>query len=88
IPVLAGAALVDDTVYVFLHRLLGQPTNFAFVEQASFKLIATTVVGTVILYLLDAIFSERARQRRLLAFRRRVARRSVARVGRRRRKVW
>ena len=88
IPVLAGAALVDDTVYVFLHRLLGQPTNFAFVEQTSFKLIGTTVVGTVILYLLDAIFSERARQRRLLAFRRRVARRSVARVGRRRRKVW
>jgi rod shape-determining protein MreD len=89
IPILAGASLVADTVYVFLHRMLGQSPDFAFVEQASFKLIGTTVVGTVILYLLDAIFSERAHQRRLLAFRRRVARRSVARVSsRRRRKLW
>jgi rod shape-determining protein MreD len=88
IPVLAGASLVDDTIYVLLHRMLGQPPLSQFVEQASFKLIGTTVVGTVILYLLDAIFSERARQRRLLAFRRRVARRSPVRMGRRRRKIW
>ncbi|HEX8845330.1 MAG TPA: rod shape-determining protein MreD [Pyrinomonadaceae bacterium] len=83
IPVLAGASLLDDTVYVLLHRMLGQPTNFPFVERASFKLIGTTVVGTVILYLLDALFSERARQRRQLAFRRRIARRGIVRLGRR-----
>jgi len=89
IPILAGASLVDDAVYVFLHRMLGQPPIFPFVDHASFKLIGTTVVGTVILYLLDAIFSERARQRRLLAFRRRVARRSIPSMGsRRRRKLW
>jgi rod shape-determining protein MreD len=85
IPVLAGASLLDDAVYVLLHRMLGQPTNFPFVERASFKLIATTVVGTIILYILDAIFSERAKQRRQLAFRRRVARRGIVRLGRRRR---
>lgn len=89
IPVLAGASLVDDAVYVLLHRMLGQPPSFPFVEHALLKMIGTTVAGTVILYLLDTLFSERARQRRLLAFRRRVARRSVTRVSsRRRRKLW
>src|SRR5918912_318055 len=87
IPVLAGASLLDDTVYVLLHRMLGQPTNFAFVELASFKLIGTTVAGALILYLLDMLFSERARQRRQLAFRRRIARRGIVRLGRRR-KIW
>lgn len=84
IPVLAGASLLDDTVYVLLHRMLGQPTNYQFVERASFKLIGTTITGTIILYLLDMIFSERARQRRQLAFRRRIARRGIVRLGKRR----
>ena len=83
IPVLAGASVLDDAVYVLLHRMLGQPTNFKFVEQASFKLLGTTVAGTVLLYLLDLVFSERARQRRQLAFRRRVARRGIVKLGRR-----
>jgi rod shape-determining protein MreD len=83
IPLLAGASLVDDAVYVLLHRMLGQPSNYKFVEQASFKVIGTTVAGTILLYLLDMIFSERARQRRQLAFRRRVARRGISRSGRR-----
>jgi rod shape-determining protein MreD len=84
IPVLAGASLIDDTVYVLLHRLLGQPPNFRFVEQASFKLLGTTIVGTILFYLLDLVFSERARQRRQLAFRRRVARRGIVKLGRKR----
>jgi hypothetical protein len=82
IPVLAGAALFDDTVYVFLHRILSQPMSYRFIDRAPLKLIATTVVGTLILYVLDIFFSERARQRRQLAFRRRVARRSPVRLGR------
>lgn len=84
IPVLAGASLVDDAVYVFLHRMLGQPSNVKFVEQASFKIIGTTIAGTILLYLLDMIFSERAHQRRQLAFRRRVARRGIGKQGKRR----
>ncbi|PYS47980.1 MAG: rod shape-determining protein MreD [Acidobacteria bacterium] len=88
IPVLAGASLVDDAVYVLLHRMLGQPSSYPFVEQASFKLIGTTIAGTVILYMMDGLFSERARQRRLLAFRRRIARRKLVRFGRRRKKIW
>jgi rod shape-determining protein MreD len=84
IPVLAGAALFDDVVYVLLHRILGQTMNYRFVDRAPLKLIATTVAGTIILYLLDSFFSERARQRRQLAFRRRIARRSPVRLGRKR----
>jgi rod shape-determining protein MreD len=84
IPVLAGASLVDDAIYVLLQRMLGQPPNYRFVERASFKLIGTAVAGSILLYLLDMIFSERARQRRQLAFRRRVARRGIARLGKRR----
>jgi rod shape-determining protein MreD len=84
IPVLAGAALLDATVYNLLHRMLDQPSLKPFVETASFKLLGTTIVGTLILYVLDLTFSERARQRRQLAFRRKVARRPPRRFGRKR----
>lgn len=84
IPVLAGAALLDAAVYVLLHRMLGQPPLHRFAEMASFKVIWTTVIGTMLLYLLDRLFSERAHQRRQFAFRRKVARRSAFRIGRRR----
>jgi rod shape-determining protein MreD len=79
IPILASAALLDTTLYVLLHRMLGQPSLIPFVEAAGKKIIATTIAGTVLLYVLDIIFSERARQRRQFAFRRRVARRSTRR---------
>jgi rod shape-determining protein MreD len=84
IPVLAGAALLDATMYVLLHRMLGQASQKPFVELASYELIWTTVVGTVLLYVFDTFFSERARQRRQFAFRRRVARRGAVRLGRKR----
>lgn len=84
IPVIAGAVLFDDIVYVLLHRMLGQTTKYRFIDRAPLKLIATTVIGTLLLYLLDLLFSDRARQRRQLAFRRRIARRSQLRIGRKR----
>lgn len=76
IPVLAGAAALDAIVIVFLHRMLGQPSLVPFAEVAAYKLIGTTAAGTFVFYVLDAFFSERARQRRQFAFRRRAARRS------------
>ncbi len=77
IPVLAGAAALDAVVIVFLHRILGQPPLATFAETAAYKLIGTTVAGTFIFYVLDIFFSDRARQRRHFAFRRRAARRST-----------
>jgi len=49
----------------------------------SYRLIATTVVGTLVLFILDALVGERNSQRRHFATRRRVARRSTGPLRRR-----
>ena len=79
IPVLAGAALFDTTIYVLLHRMLGQPSLKPFVEAASFKLIGTTLTGTLLFHALERFFGVNANQRRHFATRRRVARRGLMR---------
>ena len=84
IPVLAGASLLDSVLYVGLNYVFGLKSQQPFVVFVTMKLIGTTVVGTAILYLLERLFSERAKQRKHFAFRRRIARRNMARVGRRR----
>src|SRR6266513_3218065 len=84
IPVLAGASLIDNVIYVGMHRLLGQTPPMPFVQSLSYKLIATTVVGTALLHLYDSYFSAKARQRQQFTVRRRVARRGASlRRGRR-----
>src|ERR1051326_927168 len=84
IPVLAGASLIDNLCYVGMHRLLGQTPPMPVVQSLLYKLIATTAVGTALLYMYDSYFSAKARQRRQFTVRRRVARRtSSLRRGRR-----
>lgn len=83
IPVLAAASLLDSAIYVFWNRVLGYPPSVPLVQTMSYKLIATTVAGTLALYLLDALVSERNSQRRQFATRRRVARRSTGPLRRR-----
>ena len=83
IPVLASATLLDSIVYILLHRMLGQPPLMPFAATAAFRVIGTTVAGSLILYVLDTFFSERARQRKLFAGRRRAARRSVGMLRKR-----
>jgi rod shape-determining protein MreD len=77
IPVLAAATLLDSAIYVFWHRSLGYPPTVPFVQTMSYKLIGTTVVGTFVLYMLDAVFTDRARHRRSFASRRKGARRGL-----------
>src|SRR5437763_2749206 len=79
IPVLAGATLIDNVVYVGMNRLFGQVSSLPFVQGLSYRLIATTIAGTFLLYVYDSYFSERARQRRQFKLRRRVARRPAVR---------
>jgi rod shape-determining protein MreD len=82
VPVLAGAAAFDSLVYVLLHRLLDQPATpmaGTLAETGAFRVIWTTVAGTIIAYALDIFFSDTARQRRQFAFRRRIARRGLSR---------
>jgi rod shape-determining protein MreD len=83
VPVLAAATVLDESVYVFLHRLLGHPPLVPFVQTLVYRLIATTVVGTAGLYFMDRMFSARRSQRRQFAIRRRVARRNVGMLRRR-----
>jgi rod shape-determining protein MreD len=83
IPVLAGATMFDNGVYVGMHRLLGQTPPMPFIQSLSYKLIATTVGGTILLYLYDSYFSGKARQRRQFTVRRRVARRPSGALRRR-----
>ena len=83
IPVLAAGSVLDSAIYVFWHRALGYPPAVPFVQTMSYKLIATTVAGTLVLYMLDALVAERSAQRRQFATRRRVARRSTGPLRRR-----
>mgnify|MGYP001770856993 FL=1 len=79
ILVLAGATALDAIVYVLLHELFNQTLPYPFVETLAFKLIATTVGGTLLILLYDYNFGEKAQRRRQFAFRRRVARRAPGR---------
>jgi rod shape-determining protein MreD len=83
IPVLAAGSLLDSAIYVFWHRVMGYPPVAPFVQTMSYRLIATTVVGTLVLFVLDALVGERNSQRRQFATRRRVARRSTGPLRRR-----
>jgi rod shape-determining protein MreD len=84
IPVLAAATVLDSAIYVFWHRVLGYAPGVPFVQTISYKLIATTVVGTLVLYMLDSVKSGgESAQRRQFATRRRVARRSTGPLRRR-----
>jgi rod shape-determining protein MreD len=79
IPVLAGAAMLCTGVYYLLHKLLNQVPPKPFVITAAHLTVWTTVVGTIIMFTFDMFFSERAHQRRQMAFRRRMARRTPTR---------
>ena len=83
IPVLAAATVLDSLVYVFWHRLMNYPPTVPLVQTISYKLIATTIVGTLLLYMIDSIVADRSSQRRQFATRRRVARRSTGSLRRR-----
>src|SRR5882762_2456364 len=83
IPVLACASLIDNLVYVGMHRLLGQRPPMPFVQSLSYKLVATTIAGTILLYIHDSYFSGKARQRRQFTVRRRVVRGSTGGLRRR-----
>jgi len=83
IPVLAAAAVGDAAIYVFWHRSLGYPPVAPLVQTLSYRLIGTTIVGTLGFYLLDSVFSARSNQRRQFATRRRVARRTTGSLRRR-----
>ena len=86
IPVLAAAAAIDNLAYLGMNRLLGQASSMPFAQALSIKVVATTVAGTILLYVNDNYLSEKARQRRQFTVRRRVARRSSSSFSRKTRR--
>ena len=84
IPVIAGACLIDDMVYFGLHRLLGQEPTVDVVTTVAYTLIGTTIVGTIVYFMLDHLLSERAarsRRREMFPTRRQSRRRNPIRLG-------
>jgi len=83
IPVIAGACLLDDLVYYWLHRLLGQPPVGDAIVTASYSLIGTTIVGTLVYLMLQNMTGERARPKRrdMFAPKRQTRRRNPIRLN-------
>ena len=82
IPVLAGAVIIDSMLFVLLNRLFGQYPNDPFIVLLAYNLISTMVAGTIILFLLEQFFSDKALLRRQFAQRRKMARRNTVNLTR------
>ena len=52
IPVLAAATVLDSLIYVFWHRLLGNPPGVPVLETVYYRLIATTKDRTLVYYIM------------------------------------
>ena len=63
--------------------LAGQPLAAPFVQTIAYRVIGTTIIGTLAILMLDNLLSDKARQRRQFADRRKVARRTAG-LGKRR----
>ena len=83
IPVIAGACFLNDAVYYGLHRLLGQQPSGQFLIVASYTVIGTTIVGTIVGLILDTLMRERQnpRRREMFPTRRQSRRRNPIRLG-------
>lgn len=84
IPVIVGACLLDDLVYIGMHRLLGQELLSPLFVTMAYTLIGTTIVGTFAFLILDSFSSEtmKRRKREFFAPRRQTRRRNPIRLGR------
>ena len=85
IPVIAGACLVDGLVYYGMHRLLGQDLSAPLLATLAYRLIGTTIAGTIIYLILGnfSIDSLRRSRRDSFSARRQTRRRNPIRLGKR-----
>jgi rod shape-determining protein MreD len=85
IPVIAGACLLDGLVYFGLHRLFGQELSVPFLETVAYRLIGTTIAGTIIYLLLGSFSTDILKRRKRDSFssRRQTRRRNPIRLGKR-----
>lgn len=83
IPVIAGACLLNNLVFVGLHRLLGQELQGQFVVTMAYSLIGTTIAGTLVYLILDSVFvqKKRVKKRDMFSQRRQTRRRNPIRLN-------
>ena len=83
IPVIAGACLVNDLVYFGTHKLLGQEPSGQFLVVMAYRLIGTTIAGTITYLILDSFFTgkKRVKRRELFPQRRQTRRRNPIRLS-------
>jgi rod shape-determining protein MreD len=83
IPVIAGASLLYNAVYVGMHRLFSQPPAGDPVVTTAYSLIGTTIAGTLIYMFLQNFAIERARPRKreMFAPKRQTRRRNPIRLN-------
>jgi len=84
IPIIAGACLLDDALYYWLHRLFGQQPAGDVIVTGAYSLIGTTIVGTLIYLMLQNMSGERGTRRKrrdVFAPRRQTRRRNPIRLG-------
>ena len=83
IPVIAAACLLNDFVYYGLHRLLGQPPTGDLLVTASYRLVGTTIAGTLIYLILQSFFTDKAKgkKRDIFTPRRQTRRRNPIRLN-------
>ncbi len=84
IPVLIGASILNNLIYVGMHRLLGQDLSSPMFVTIAYSMLGTTVVGTFIFIFLDSFSSEALKKKRrdFFAPRRQSRRRNPIRLGR------
>jgi len=83
IPIIAGACLLDDTVYYGLHRLFGQPPSGDILVAGAYSLIGTTIAGTLVYLLMQSLSGDKVRRKRRDMFgpRRQTRRRNPIRLN-------
>ncbi len=83
IPVIAGACLLHDAIYFGLHRLLGQPPEGDILVIGAYRVLGTTITGTLVYLMLQNIAGNRAvkRKRDMFKPRRQTRRRNPIRLS-------
>ncbi len=64
IPVIAGACLVNDLLYFGVHRLFGQAPPGDVLVTVAYRVIGTTIAGTLVYLLLQSMSGSKVRRRK------------------------
>ncbi|MEO7658493.1 MAG: rod shape-determining protein MreD [Pyrinomonadaceae bacterium] len=83
IPVIAGACLVNDLVYLGMQQIFTQSPSGDVLVTVSYRLIGTTIAGTLVYLLLQSISGDKVRRRKrdMFSSRRQTRRRNPIRLN-------